>query len=269
MTKLILTIKWLFWLLTKFDSRYLIVTPPFFFKLIKFDKLNKKFSSIKIRNDKDFYVLKQLFIDNDYGIEKLIRKKEIISFYNNELVKNKTPLIIDCGSNNGLSALFFKETYQNASVVGIEPDKDNYDISLINNIGNNNEFMHAAIANEEGFAKLEDPNLGTWGYRIKKSKNGTIRVTSINLILKKFNSLKFSPFIIKIDIEGFEHDLFFKNTEWVDLFPVIIIELHDWMLPRKKTSNNFLKRISRSNRDFVHIGENIFSISNTLLKDVE
>lgn len=268
MTKLLLNLKWLFWLLTKLESKYLIVTPPFFSRLIKFNKLNKKFSSIKIRNDKDFYVLKQIFIDNDYGIEKLLRKNQIINFYNSEHKKNKTPLIVDCGSNNGFSALFFKEAYPYSKVLGIEPDQDNFNISLINNNGNNNEFIHAAIGNEEGLAKLEDPHLGTWGYRIKKSKNGSIKVTTINKLLKKFNSLKFTPFIIKIDIEGFEDDLFMKNTEWVDLFPVIIIELHDWMLPGKGTSNNFLKRISRSNRDFVYIGENIFSISNTLLEDI-
>ena len=71
------------------------------------------------------------------------------------------------------------------------------------------------------------------------------------------------PFIVKIDIEGFEKDLFSANTEWVERFKLLIIETHDWMFPTQANSNNFLKVISKHNRDFVHKGENIFSISNT------
>ena len=83
--------------------------------------------------------------------------------------------------------------------------------------------------------------------------------------MEKYSKNKYTPFIIKIDIEGFEEDLFSKNLEWVDLFPLLIIELHDWMLPKSSNSKNFLQAISKLNRDFVYIGENIFSISNTLL----
>ena len=39
--------------------------------------------------------------------------------------------------------------------------------------------------------------------------------------------------LIKIDIEGGESELFEKNIEWIEKFPLIIIELHDWMLPLK------------------------------------
>jgi len=34
------------------------------------------------------------------------------------------------------------------------------------------------------------------------------------------------------------------------------------MLPRQGTSRNFLKCIANLDRDFLHIGENIFSIRN-------
>jgi hypothetical protein len=70
------------------------------------------------------------------------------------------------------------------------------------------------------------------------------------------------PFIAKIDIEGFESNLFSQNTSWVDLFPVLYIELHDWMLPGHGTSNNFLRVISQLQRDFILSGENVISISN-------
>jgi hypothetical protein len=70
------------------------------------------------------------------------------------------------------------------------------------------------------------------------------------------------PFIAKIDIEGAERDLFQEPTAWVDHFPLLIVELHDWLLPKQRTSEPFLKCVSQRDRDFVHIGENVFSIRN-------
>ena len=72
------------------------------------------------------------------------------------------------------------------------------------------------------------------------------------------------PFIVKIDIEGGEDNLFSMNTNWVEEIPMVIIELHDWLLPKQKTSMNFLKTISELDRDFNIKGENIFSIKNKL-----
>ena len=71
---------------------------------------------------------------------------------------------------------------------------------------------------------------------------------------------KFNPFIIKIDIEGGEKNLFEKNVEWVEKFKIIIIEPHDWMYPKKNLFKNFLEKIAHLDRDFVILNENIVSI---------
>ena len=69
------------------------------------------------------------------------------------------------------------------------------------------------------------------------------------------------PFICKIDIEGAEQELFSANTQWVERFPIVIIELHDWLFPARGSSANFLRAIAGMKRDFILSGENIFSIS--------
>jgi hypothetical protein len=46
--------------------------------------------------------------------------------------------------------------------------------------------------------------------------------------------------------------------------PVIIIELHDWLLPKQGSSKPFLKCIADLDRDFVYIRENVFSVKNAL-----
>jgi hypothetical protein len=70
---------------------------------------------------------------------------------------------------------------------------------------------------------------------------------------------------VKIDIEGFENNLFEAITESIDLFTMLVIELHNWMFPGQSNSRNFLREVSRHDRDFVLQGKNVFTVSNTLV----
>ena len=70
------------------------------------------------------------------------------------------------------------------------------------------------------------------------------------------------PFIAKIDIEGFENELFSKNTGWMKDFYLITIEIHDWMLPHKSPSQNFFREHSKESRDCYLRGDMVFSIKN-------
>jgi len=72
------------------------------------------------------------------------------------------------------------------------------------------------------------------------------------------------PFIAKIDIEGAEAELFSRNLDWVAATPLIIIELHDWLMPKQGTARSFLKCVAAQDRDFVYFGENVLSLRNQL-----
>ena len=41
---------------------------------------------------------------------------------------------------------------------------------------------------------------------------------------------------------------------------MIVVERHDWMLPGARTAQPVLSRLLQSDRDFVIIGENLFSM---------
>jgi len=84
------------------------------------------------------------------------------------------------------------------------------------------------------------------------------------LILEQVNQ-GLEPFIFKIDIEGGESELFKERTTWMQRFPLIIIELHDWLFPGTSNSRNFLREVSNMNVDFVFRGENVFCFNNDLL----
>ncbi len=112
--------------------------------------------------------------------------------------------------------------------------------------------------------RVVDPGQGYWGYRTQPTKENTqdsVVCITINDLYKRYRPTCF-PFIVKIDIEGGEADLFSGNTEWVERTPILIIELHDWLIPKSLSSRPFLRCISRLNRDFLYLGEDVYSISN-------
>ena len=128
------------------------------------------------------------------------------------------------------------------------------------------DLLNKGIAGEDGFGAIANPSSDNNSYRITSNEidHNNIEMVTIKTILEDYPDDKFFPFIVKIDIEGGEENLFSMNTDWIKKIPMVIIELHDWLLPKQGTSTNFLKTVSELDRDFNIKGENIFSIKNRL-----
>jgi FkbM family methyltransferase len=245
------------------NERFISISLPFFTKQIFYDRINKKIVKFKIRDEIDYLTASQIFINEDYNLKKFTRFEEINNYQESLVKKNLKPLIIDCGGHIGLASKYFSIIYPHSKIILIEPEIENFNNAIKNNLNNANiEFLNVAIGSENTKCQVFDPGIGSWGYRTIKNNNGDLNIISVNQILREYKKENEIPFIIKIDIEGFENELFSKNIEWIDIFPIIIIELHDWMLPKTSNSMNFLSSISNKNRDFLYAGENIFSIKN-------
>jgi FkbM family methyltransferase len=156
-----------------------------------------------------------------------------------------------------------------ARIIALEPEKSNFDEASANTRGMANiQPIMAAAASQDGNVTIANPDADAWAFQTKlatQESPETVKALSVpTLINRARKSGSCVPFIAKIDVEGFEQNLFSNNTDWVEQFAVVIIELHDWLLPGKANSRNFLQVISRMDRDFVFHGENVFSISNGL-----
>jgi FkbM family methyltransferase len=218
---------------------------------------------IQIRDTIDIAVIRQVFIFEDYRLKVLRRHEEIRAWPEKLKLIGKEPLIVDLGANTGLASLYFAREFPTATIIALEPDPDNAAIARQNLEGYSKvTIVEGGIASADGRAEILNPGEGNWSYRTELSQTGKVVMYSMKSLMAGRSPANATPFIVKIDIEGFESDLFSKNTEWIDLFPIIIIELHDWMLPHAANSGNFLREVSRRQRDFVYIGENVFSISN-------
>jgi len=214
------------------------------------------------RGTSDLPTFEQVFGNNEYNLRRLARWHEIVALY----ARIERPLILDLGANIGLAALYFAKNWPKAHIIAVEPGEANFRLMRANIDGLPNiKAVNAAVANEDGAVRIVNPTADAWALRTERATPGatdTVPALSVgSLITRAPRNCR--PFIAKIDIEGFESELFSKNIDWVKSFPIIIIELHDWLLPGQGTSNNFLRAIACQSRDFVIIGENVVSISNT------
>lgn len=141
------------------------------------------------------------------------------------------PYIIDCGSNMGMSILFYKYLYPDAEIVGIEADALTYDVlkkNISQNKLQNTEVYHCAVMDYDGTVTFyNDPdNIGslqmsTIQERESKSKTEIECVSLERFITKPVDFLK-------MDIEGAEsrviNDLYSKGK--LAYIKKLIIEYH-------------------------------------------
>jgi FkbM family methyltransferase len=244
---------------------YVALTPHFFSIQRILGLHDNRIRRFRIRHATDYAVLEQIFLREDYSIAELVRAPELRAIYDRAASAGKPPLIIDCGANIGVSAAYFGEMYPAALIVAIEPDAGNVALARQNAVSERIDIRQVAVGSNTTGARLVDPGLGSTGYRVLADPTGDLRMISIGELLAEAKYADCVPFLIKIDIEGAEEELFSANCEWLDRFPLLVIELHDWMLPARATSRPFLREVAALDRDFVHIGDNVFSISNTLV----
>ena len=233
--------------------------------------INDSIFSFHYRNDSpgDIGVISQIFHNKDYDIGHWTQGQKLIA-YHKEQSKLRPSLIIDAGANIGASVVYFLKTYENAIVYSIEPEINNWHILEINTSEYKNKINFlGAIAQKDGELFLEDPGQSDWAYRTSSTPNSNsmsgIKSISPASILSTPPINEYTKLIFKVDIEGGEASLFDGDTTWLRDFPLLIIELHDWMLPFSGSSKNFLRAIARYDFDLVHRGENIFLFNREIL----
>jgi FkbM family methyltransferase len=218
----------------------------------------------------DAGVMQQIFQQLDYDISHWPQGRRLAQYHAQQSVARPS-LIIDAGANIGASAVYFLNLYDNAFVYAIEPEPNNFQVLELNTQAypNKANFL-GAIAQGDGELVLDDPGLSDWGFRTRPAQAGDAagsRVKSISprTILADARVAGMTPLIFKIDIEGGEAGLFAGDTAWMRQFALIVIELHDWMLPFAGSSKNFLKAAASHEFDLVHKGENIFLFNRDIL----
>ena len=215
----------------------------------------------------DLGVYYQVFINKDYDLSRFALGPQIVDLYDSFIAQGRQPLIIDAGANIGASAVWFATSFPKSKIVAIEPAPGNCDLLKRNCEGFDFELLAGGISSDDGTMYLSDPGCGDWAFRVVEKGAVEVPVFSAAKIVDSQIRKTTVPFICKIDIEGGENHLFRGNTDWTDRFPLLIVELHDYMLPGEARSKGFLNCLTKGDFDIVPHGENVFCFNNRLLRD--
>ena len=152
--------------------------------------------------------LKEIFIDKAYS---------------QQLPPNA--VVIDCGSNIGLSIIYIKQLYPDATVIAFEPDEKNFELlqKNINSFQLNNVTLHKAavwITNDP----LQFTVTGTMGSSISTSAENGKTVTVQGFRLKDILTKKVD--FLKIDIEGAEYEVLKDIVPQLQHVQNLFIEYH-------------------------------------------
>jgi FkbM family methyltransferase len=209
----------------------------------------------------DHQVIQQCFHDRQYDLPRCAHCAMIDSLYEEILASGRQPLIIDCGSNIGASVLWFVSRYPRAHVLAVEPAPDNFELLRQNCAHLDADLRQAGIAAEDGFARLTDPGEGSLAYRtIPAGPESGLPTFTLPTLLRSKSPATYTPFLLKLDIEGAEKPLFDGDCSAIAQFPIIIMEPHDWFLPGQSTSLGFFRFHAAAGRELLIQHENVVSI---------
>ena len=212
----------------------------------------------------DDEVFRQVFSGREYELRSLRRYAAILAHHDAMLAAGRTPVIVDAGANIGAASLWFSAAFPRAHVVAVEPDAGNAAMCRRNCTGRPAiDVVEAAIGSMPGGVTLHNPSGKAWAPRSERSAGGEIRIVTIPDMVAAVPNGRL--FIAKVDIEGFESDLFAANTGWIDDIAVLIIELHDWMRPGGGTSFALQQAMAERRFEIVISGENLVYINAGLI----
>ncbi len=166
----------------------------------------------------------------------------------------RTPVIVDAGAYVGATSIWFARTFPQSHVVALEPDEQSFRL-LEGNLQGRAQItrVHAAVAGERGHIKLlrlaEE-----WATQAERSLEGVASVTMDDAFAVVPNG---EPFIAKINVEGFESDVFSGGLEWLDKIGLLFIEPHDWLLPGRHTSRSFQRALGGRDFDLFIVGPHL------------
>jgi FkbM family methyltransferase len=199
------------------------------------------------RKSADRIVFFQIFMHREYDAARFEQDRRLSAAYAAALASGTTPLIIDCGANIGLASIFFAGKYPRARIYAIEPDAGNYALLEENARPYPNITpLRGAVWDRKAELAIEDESAGAAAFRVVEQLGAAasepIRAYSLSEIMTLAGASRI--LLAKIDIEGAESELFRSNTGWLESTEALAIELHDWMLPGRATSRNFLRALA-------------------------
>lgn len=207
----------------------------------------------------DRRVFEQIFLEEQYDLARLARWSEL---RRGAEAAALPPLVLDLGANIGMASLFFAHLMPRAALLAVEPEAANFARLEVHcaQLGARAQCVRAAAAGSDGTARVVAGGGATASFRTETGGGaGAVPAWSVPSLLARRPDA--APFLLKCDIEGAEREVFAGDASWLDLFPIVMVEPHDWMLPGERTARPLLEALARRDRELLILGESLISLA--------
>lgn len=201
------------------------------------------------KNFSDKYTFKQVFLDDQYNISLPFQPRTIL----------------DGGANIGLASAYFAHRYPAASIVAVEPSRQNFEMVEKNTAAYSQVTkICAGIWNKNTHLVIINKGDHDNAFMVRESSPQNpeaIPAVSIETVMKEQRWSTID--ILKLDIEGSEKEVFEEGFEyWLPKTKAIFVEVHDHM--RKGAGNAIFKAITKYHFSFSMQHENLIFINEDL-----
>jgi FkbM family methyltransferase len=188
---------------------------------------------VKLKIKKKVITLKLIGMQiSSYGYFNLLHQlKEIFLLSEYQIsTTNKSPVIIDCGANIGLSILYFKKKCPNSKIFAFEPNPNVFNLLKLN-IEQNHlqgvELYNYCLSDSEGEIEFYvNENLGTMEGSVLEERGGANKLKVKAVRLSSY--IKEEVDLVKMDIEGAEINVLddLKRNGKLNSVNTYLIEFH-------------------------------------------
>jgi len=141
--------------------------------------------------------------------------------------------ILDLGANVGYASLYFSARWPRAHVLAVEPDADN--AALLER--NTRAWPHvarlrAAVWVHPAQVCVANPHDAANAFRMSESaeeESEKVDAFTVNQLIDHIGCDRLD--LLKMDVEGAEAEIFLDAAEWLDRVNVMVVELHDRLVP--------------------------------------
>lgn len=175
----------------------------------------------------DLFILTEVFFDECY---RLPARRAVDG-------EGQVPRrILDLGGNIGLSAAYFLARFPDVEVFPVEPDAGNFDLLQKNTaqFGNRARALRAAVSPRPGSGRIRPAtaahSLTVEAVEDADTGEANFPLMTIPQILEQAGWDKVD--VIKMDIEGFEWQVFDAGCDWLQRCDLLLCEFHGEREPR-------------------------------------
>ena len=205
-------------------------------------------------NRSDYSIFWQTMVNRQYDLGKFPQTVELERRAEAMLAAGKVPVIVDAGANIGLSLRAFTREYPFAHIVAVEPDAHNMRVLEANAkaAGGEHTTVLGGIASQSGHCRVVSFERGSAGLQTEycdADHPDAVRALTVDECVAMVPNGE--PWIVKLDIEGAQDELFSANTDWVGRTDLILLELDDWAFPWSGSSVNFFRALAEHRFDYL------------------